>query len=119
MKTAMTLIAAALLVGGCGFGSKINAIRAAADAERIAGMDEDTQFMWTMKMCVPTLLSDTHPGPYRSIDDFNVKVRTGKYAGRKATFFLGKSRETGTWEVFCVMVEEEGKWQALPLTRAQ
>jgi uncharacterized protein YceK len=119
MKTAMTLIAAVLLVSGCGLASKTDAIRGAADAEQITGMDKDTQFMWAMKLRMPTLLSDTHPGPYRSIDDFNVNVDTGKYMGRNATFFLGKSRETGTWEVFCVMVEEEGKWQALPLTRAQ
>jgi len=119
MKTAMTLIAVVLLSSGCALIDKVNAIRTAADAEQIAGMPKDTEFIWALRMSIPTILSDTHPGPYRSIDDFNVIVHTGKYAGQKATFFLGKSRETGTWEVFSVMVEKEGKWEAVPLTRSQ
>jgi hypothetical protein len=116
MKTAMTLIAVVLLSCGCALKDKVNAIRTTADAEQIAGMDNDTQFSWGINLSVPAVLSDTHPGPYCSIDDFNVKVHTGKYTGQNATFFLGKSRETGTWEVFSVMVKKEGKWEAIPLT---
>ena len=119
MKTAMTLIAVVLLSSGCALIDKVNAIRGAADAEQIAGMDKDTEFIWALRMSIPTILSDTHPGPYRSIDDLNVIVHTGKYMGQNATFFLGKSRETGTWEVFSVMVKKEGKWEAIPLARSQ
>ena len=116
MKAA-TLITAVLLVSGCVSQSKLKAIRAVADAEQITGIDKDTRFEYRFMVGIPGGPSSTHRGPYRSIDDVHVNIQTGQYVGRRATFFLGQSRETGTWEVFYVMVENEGKWEAIPLTQ--
>jgi hypothetical protein len=113
MKIIIALIAAATLLAGCATSHKMKVIQHAVDAGRIQGMDKGTKFQYTFG--IPLGMSGTHPGPYRSLDDFNVKVETGKYMGKNATFFLGKSRETDEWEVFSVMVEEDGKWRAIPL----
>ncbi|UCG46816.1 MAG: hypothetical protein JSU94_15095 [Phycisphaerales bacterium] len=50
-----------------------------------------------------------------NVDDLNVRVTQGSYKGLNATFFLGKSRQTGEWEVFSAMVEKDGKWESLPV----
>lgn len=116
MKT-VTLVTAILLICGCASQSKLKAIRAFADDEQITGIDKDTRFEYRLALAIPGGPTSTHRGPYRSIDDVHVNIRSGQYTGRRATFFLGQSRETGTWEVFYVMVENEGKWEAIPLTQ--
>ncbi|WP_373501727.1 hypothetical protein [Desulfococcus sp.] len=35
--------------------------------------------------------------------------------GKNATLLFGKSWENDKWEVFRVMVEEDGKWRVIPL----
>lgn len=115
MKTTIMLIVAATLLAGCSPTLKMNVIREAVDAGRIQEMDKETIFQYSVGVGIPSGMSGTHPGPYRSLDDVNVKAVTGKYMGKNATFFLGKSRETDEWEVFSVMVEEDGKWRAIPL----
>jgi hypothetical protein len=115
MKTKITLIVAVVLLAGCATGPKMYVIREAVDAGRIQEMDKETIFQYSVGFGIPSGISGTHPGPYRSLDDVNVKAVTGKYMGKNATFFLGKSRETDQWEVFSVMVEEDGKWRAIPL----
>jgi hypothetical protein len=114
MKIMTALIAAAILLAGCATSHKMKVIRQTVDTGRIQGMDKGTTFQYTFGITLG--MSGTHPGPYRSLDDFNVKVETGKYMGKNATFFLGKSRETDEWEVFRVMVEEDGKWHVIPLS---
>ncbi len=110
MKTVILIVAITLIFGCVPF-HKMNTVREAIDTGLIHGMDRDTKFSYTFS--IPG--GATHPGPYSSVDYINVKVETGKYMGKNATFFVGKSRETGLWEIFNVMVEEEGKWRKIPL----
>lgn len=110
MKTIMLVVTCALLFG-CASSDKINIVRETVDTGRIQGMDKETKFSYSIG--IPG--GATHPGPYSSVDYINVKVETGKYMDKNATFLLGKSREMDKWEVFRVMVEEDGKWRVIPL----
>jgi hypothetical protein len=110
MKTTM-LVLTFVLLSGCAPLDKMNVVRETVDTGRIQGMDKETKF--SSAIGIPG--GATHPGPYSSVDYINVEVETGKYMGKNATFFFGKSREMDKWEVFRVMVEEDGKWRVIPL----
>ncbi|MFH1080306.1 MAG: hypothetical protein V1766_08600 [Pseudomonadota bacterium] len=110
MKTIILIFTATLLTA-CAAPHQINVVREAVDTGRIQGMDKETEFSYSFG--IP--YGATHPGPYSSVDDIKVKVETGKFMGKNAIFFLGKSRATGQWEIFSAMVEEEGKWRSIPL----
>lgn len=115
MKTTAVVIVAAMFLAGCAVTDKVDAIAKARDGGLIQGMDKDTRMSYRLDMGIPSGLSEIHPGPYRSIDQFNVKLYTGLYAGKNATFFVGKSRETAEWEVFSLMVQQDGKWLSIPV----
>ena len=115
MKTAGAVIVAAVFLTGCATTDKVDAIRKARDSGLIQGMDKDAQMSYVLGMGIPNGVSETHPGPYRSIDQMNVKVHTGLYAGKNATFFLGKSRKTGEWEVFSLMIQKDKAWALIPV----
>ncbi len=100
MKTMITLIVAAALLAGCTPFEKLNVIRDAVDTGLIQEMDKETKFSYSYGFPGGAI----HPGPYSSIDYISVKVETGEYMGKRATFFLGKSRITDEWVVFFVMV---------------
>ena len=113
MKTVITIITAATLLVGCAIPQQIKVTRQAVDAGRIQEMDKETKFQFSYT--IPFGMTGIHSGPYSSLDNLNIKVESGVYIGKNATFFIGKSRETNEWEVFSVMVEEDGKWRAIPL----
>ncbi|MBI3898725.1 MAG: hypothetical protein HY308_10575 [Gammaproteobacteria bacterium] len=113
MKKMLPLIIAVSLLTGCATSNKIDAIREVVDSGQIQGMDRATQFQYSAAF--PFAMSGSHPGPYRSIDGLNISVETGRYKGKDATIFVGQSRRTNRWEVFGVMVEEEGVWRAVPM----
>ncbi len=107
MKKSAVITSLAVCLSGCATLEKIEAIDQGVDQGRIQGMTEENKFAYS----VP----DFHKGPYAGVEDLNVKVTEGPYKGLNATFFLGKSRQTGEWEVFSAMVEKDGKWESLPV----
>jgi hypothetical protein len=111
MKKKLTLvgvIGVCVCLTGCATPSQARAIRWAANAGTIQGMDTNTVFAVSFP-------SD-HSGPYSSVDDFNVTINKGTYKGKQVSFILGRSRETGEWEVLRTLVNENGKWKAIPIT---
>ena len=107
MRKSAVVISLAVCLSGCAILDKIEAIGQDVDQGRVQGMTEENEFAYS--------IPNFHKGPYRGIDDVNVRVVKGPYRGLNATFFLGKSRESGQWEVFYAMVEKDGKWESLPV----
>jgi len=111
MKKLLTLvgvIGVCVFLAGCATPSQAKAIRWAANAGTIQGMDTNTVFAVSFP--------NDHSGPYSSVDELNVKIKEGTYKGKYVSFILGRSRETGEWEVLRTLVNENGKWKALPAT---
>ena len=82
----------------------------AVDQGRVQGMTDKTDFTYS----IPSV----HKGPYSKVDRHNLVYENPDGTGGNATFFLGKSRKTGDWEAFLVMVwgKETGlKWKAIPV----
>ena len=82
----------------------------AVEQGRVQGMTDETEFTYA--------IPNTHKGPYSKMDRYNLVFQNPDRAGGNATFFLGKSRKTGEWEVFLIMVwgKETGlKWKAIPV----
>jgi len=105
MRKSVVLISLAVCLSGCAILDKIDAIDQDVDQGRVQGMTEENKFAYG--------IPNFHKGPYAGVDDVNVHVMEGPYKGLKATFFLGKSRERGQWEVFYAMVEKDGKWESI------
>lgn len=108
MKKFAVAIGMAACLSGCSTAHKVDAIRHDVDAGRVKGMAKETRFAFAFP--------NFHEGPYAEVDDFNVKIEEGTYKGQNATFFLGKSHDSGKWEVISVMIQKNGKWEAIPLT---
>ena len=98
------ILATAILAlsSGCTIMPKGDALHKAANQETFKGLDKNTKFSYS----VP----NDHSGPYSSIDQFNVIIDEGLYKDKNASAFIGKSRRTKKWEVFSVMMEENGNW---------
>ena len=92
MRKSVVAISLAVCLSGCALLDKIEAIGQDVDQGRVQGMTEENEFAYS--------IPNFHKGPYR---------------GLNATFFLGKSRESGQWEVFYAMVEKDGKWESIPV----
>jgi len=108
MKMLAVVISLAVCLCGCTTLDKIDVIDQDVDQGYVQGMTEENKFAYS--------IPNFHKGPYTGIDDVNVKVIEGPYKGMNATFFLGKSRENGEWEVFFVMImKQDGKWKSLPV----
>jgi hypothetical protein len=101
-------IGVCVCLAGCATPSQVRGIRAAIDTGKIQGMDTNTVCAFGFP--------NYHSGPYSSVDEFNVKIEGGNYKGKHATFVLGRSRETGEWEVLRTLVQEDGKWKVIPDT---
>ena len=115
MKTTATAVVVVVLLSGCTIPEKLVAVRDARDGGRIAGMDKDSEIQWSGGYAFPVGWTEMHPGPYRSVDEVNAVIAKGPYALKSATFFVGKSRETGRWDVFCVMIQQGDKWLVIPV----
>ena len=107
MKMQLVMIGACICLVGCATPAQVRTIRKTTDEGRIPGMDKNTVFAFGFP--------NYHSGPYSSVDEFNVKIEEGVYKGKHATFVLGRSRETGEWEVVRTMVKEDGKWKSIPI----
>jgi hypothetical protein len=109
---------AAIFLPGCCSTEKVLAIRDAVDQGRITGMDKDVRFVggYGFGLCGRV---NAYPGPYSSIDHYDVLAQKGDYDGKHVSFFLGKSRQTGKWEVFCVMVQQDSGWLLIPVQPAR
>ena len=107
MRKSAVVISLAVCLSGCALPDKFDAIRQDVDQGRVQGMTEENEFAYS--------IPNFHKGPYRGVDDVNVRIIKGPYKGLNVTFILGKSRESGQWEVLLAMVEKDGKWQSLPV----
>ena len=91
-----------ILLSGCAMSSQMDSIRKVADQKQFQGIDKNTQF----SVSFPS----AHSGPYKSVDQLNFIIEEGEHKGKNASALLVKSQKTGEWEVFSVMVEEDGRW---------
>ena len=108
MKRILMLCLASTCLGGCSFTHKMKATEDAIKAGRIEGLalSNDTHVVFT------TWSWPSKPlGPYSKIAGFTGYKPEGTNAGPTYVFYLGKSRERKTWEVFAAMVWEGGKWK--------
>jgi hypothetical protein len=117
-RGASTIAQATIWIGafwlcGCSTAGKMRAMEnamKAVDQGRVQGMTDDTEFTYS--------IPNSHNGPYSDIDRYNLVFQNRDKTGGNATFFLGKSRKSGEWEVFLIMIwgKETGlKWKALPV----
>ena len=111
MKKSVVVIVIAVCLSGCSTIHKLEAIDQGVKAGRVQGMKKYTAMTWN--------LPSPHKGPYAKVDDLNVKFKLENDKEQNATFFLGKSRETGKWEVFYVMFLKDGKWETIPVAPAK
>ena len=111
MKKSIMIIVIAVCLSGCSTIHKLNAITRVVKAGRVEGMKEYKGVCWN--------LPNNHKGPYAKVDDLNVTFTLVNDEEQYATFFLGKSRETGKWEVFYVMFLKDGKWEPIPVAPAE
>jgi len=71
MRKSAIVISLAVCLSGCAILDKIDAIDRDVDQGRIQGMAEENEFAYG--------IPDFHKGPYRGIDDVNVRVVKGPY----------------------------------------
>ncbi len=108
MKKILPFLGVTIWLSGCSTFDQANVLRQSIDRGDIEGMTKENKFSISFP-------KNYHRGPYSKIDGLNVAIKKGTYEGQNATFFLGKSRQNGEWEIFSVMVEKDGIWQHIPI----
>lgn len=104
--TTITTATALALSSACSVTTKGDALHEAVNQGQFKGLNKNTRFSYS----VP----NDHSGPYSTIEQFNISIDDGPHKGKNASAFLGKSRKTNQWDVFQIMVEENGHWTKLP-----
>jgi hypothetical protein len=99
-----------LCVLGCSSLSRLEATRDAVDQGLVEGLCATNHFD-----AVPWSFPSKPLGPYRKLGGLIAHVTNGPNTNDAYVFFLGKSRETGKWEVFSSMVWRDGKWEPVPV----
>jgi len=105
MKILTFVFMIVIIQSGCAIAPKGEAIRAAADGNVFEGLDKNSK----LSISIPS----PHSGAFDSVDQLNFQIDKGKSNERNASAILGKSQETGDWEVISIMINENGKWTKL------
>ena len=99
-----------LFFTGCASFERQRAMNNAVDSGLIGRLDHTSEI---------SSMTWSWPGKpynvYSDIGGLSGKVKSGTYAGHHMTFFLGKSIETGKWEVFSAFAWEDGAWKSVPV----
>lgn len=106
MKRVILLCLGIALTAGCSSVSRLQATREAVDKGLVEGLSATNQFV-----AVPWSFPSKPLGPYSELGGLTAQVTNGPESGCTYVFYLGKSRETKSWEVFSSMVWRDGKWQ--------
>ena len=101
-------------VAGCAIVSSGDRFDAAHDAVlqgRIAGLSSAGHYTY-MPWSFPSVVL----GPYTKIDGVALSP-TNRSANAAYVIYLGKSRDSGSWEVFAAMAWTNSHWHVLPVSQ--
>lgn len=105
MYKILIILGITFLATGCAIGPKTQAIDDAVTANHYTGINKDTDFSFS--------IPSEHNGLYSAVDQFDFTINNGIYQGHHASALIGKSHQTGKWQVIKMLVKKQDKWVEL------
>ena len=115
MKGSLIICLGALCLTGCSGINKMEATRQAIDKGLVEGLSATNHDFIATVWSFP----GKRLGPYYKLGGLEAIVTNSPGVAHTYVFYMGKSRETGHWELFSSMKYDHGKWEPVQVRLPQ